>query len=87
MILNRNFCMGKLKEREVTTFPENNQKFKWAASWQNHQNGMCLRLRSAWASAQSDQSSRCAHWVVKDPSYLRVDSKDFDQTGRMPRLI
>ena len=31
----------------------------WAASWQNQQNGMCAqrRLRSAWASAQSDQSS------------------------------
>ena len=33
----------------------------WAASWQNQQNGMCAqrRLRSAWASAQSDQSLRC----------------------------
>ena len=35
----------------------------WAASWQNKQNGMCAqrRLRSAWASAQSDQSLRCPH--------------------------
>ena len=34
----------------------------WAATWQNQQNGMCTqqRLRSAWASAQSDQSLRCA---------------------------
>ena len=34
----------------------------WAASWQNQQNGMCAkpRLRSAWASAQSDQSLCCA---------------------------
>ena len=34
----------------------------WAASWQNQQNGMCAqrRLRSAWASAQSDQSLHCA---------------------------
>ena len=34
----------------------------WAASWQNQQNGMCVqrRLRSAWASAQSDQSLCCA---------------------------
>ena len=33
----------------------------WAASCQNQQNGMCAqrRLRSAWASAQSDQSLRC----------------------------
>ena len=36
---------------------------KWAASWQNQQNGMCdqRRHRSAWASAQSDQSLRCPH--------------------------
>ena len=31
---------------------------KWAASWQNQQNGMCAQRRlTAWASAQSDQSS------------------------------
>ena len=37
--------------------------FKWATSWQNQQNGMCAqwRLRSAWASTQSDQSLRCPH--------------------------
>ena len=45
------------------------------------------RLRSAWASAQSDQSSLCAQWVVKDPSFLHANSKDSDWTGRMPRLI
>ena len=33
----------------------------WAASWQNQQNDCAQqRLRSAWASAQSDQSLRCA---------------------------
>ena len=33
------------------------KRAKWAASWQNQQNGMCAqrRLRSAWASTQSDQ--------------------------------
>ena len=47
---------------------------KWAASWQNQQNGMWAhrRLRSAWEYAQSDQSSLSAwrklvslatHWV------------------------
>ena len=32
-------------------------------SWQNQQNGMCAqrRLRSAWASAQTDQGLRCLH--------------------------
>ena len=45
------------------------------------------RLRSAWASAQSDQSSLCAHWVAKNQSFLHADSEDSDQTGRMPTLI
>ena len=51
--------------------------FIWAASWQNQQNGMCTqrRLRSAWASAQSDQSllsawrklgSLATHWMHSD---------------------
>ena len=43
--------------------------------------------RSAWASAQSDQSSLCAQSVAKDPSFLHVDTEDSDQTGQMPRLI
>ena len=35
----------------------------WATAWQNQQNDMCAqrRFRSAWASAQSDQSLRCPH--------------------------
>ena len=61
----------------------------WAASWQNQQNAMCTqwRLRSAWASTQSDQSSLSA---LRKPGSLTthwVHSKDSDQTGRMPRLI
>ena len=45
------------------------------------------RLRSAWASAQPDQSALHAKWVAKDPSFLPADSEDSDQTGRMSRLI
>ena len=43
------------------------------------------KLKSAWASAQSDQSLSCAlnQWVAKDPSFFHADSKDSDQTGRM----
>ena len=60
----------------------------WAASWQNEQNDCAQRrLRSAWASAQSDQSLLCAQSVVMDPSFLHADSEDSDQTGRMPRLF
>ena len=60
-----------------------------AASWQNQQNDLCAqrRLRSAWASAQSDQSSQRAQWVAEDPMFLHADSEDSDQTGQMPRLI
>ena len=44
--------------------------------------------RSACASAQSDQSLRCAlNWVANDPSFLHADNEDSDQTGPMPRLI
>ena len=41
-----------------------------------------LAIRPVWS-----ESSLSAEWVVKDPSFLRADSEDFDQTGRMPMLI
>ena len=44
------------------------------------------RLRSAWASIQSE-SSLCAEWVAKDPSFLHMDSEDSDQPGHLPSLI
>ena len=55
----------------------------WAASWQNQQNGMCAqrRLRSGWASAQSDHSLLCAWCVAKDPTFLQADNEDSDQTA------
>ena len=61
---------------------------KWAAAWQNQQCDLCAqrRLRSAWASAQSDQSSLCTFWVAKDPGFLHADSEDSDHTGWMTRL-
>ena len=40
-----------------------------------------------WVCAQTDQSSQCAQWVAKNPSFLHADSEDSHQTGRMPRLI
>ena len=38
-------------------------------------------------SKDSDHSLLSALWVVKDPSFLYVDSKDSYLTGRMHRLI
>ena len=75
--------------------PENQEKQvmrkinNWATAWQNQLNDLCpqQRLRSAWASTQSDESSLYVLWVAKDPTFLHADSEDSDQTGRMPRLI
>ena len=71
----------------------------WWASWQNQQND-CLPSEDSDhpghpPSLITDQSSLCAQWVAKDPSFLQADSEDADQTGRMhsdqtgqmPRLI
>ena len=33
------------------------------------------------------ESSLCAYWIAKGPSFLHADSENPDQTGRMPRLI
>ena len=41
-----------------------------------------LGIRPVWS-----ESSLCAQWVAKDPSFLHTDSEDSDQSGRMPRLI
>ena len=41
-----------------------------------------LGIRPVWS-----ESSLCAQWVAKDPSFLHADSEDSDKTGRMPRLI
>ena len=62
---------------------------KWAAAWQNQQNDLCTqrRLRSAWASAQSDQSSVSAWRKLGSLATYWAYSKDSDQTGQMPRLI
>ena len=41
-----------------------------------------LGIRPVWS-----ESSQCTQWVAEDPMFLHADSKDSDQTGRMPRLI
>ena len=60
-----------------------------AVTWQNQQNGMCAqrRLKSAWASTQSDQSSLSAWRNLGSLATQWVHSEDSDQTGQMPRLI
>ena len=55
----------------------------------NQQNGMCAQqnLISAWASAQSDQSSLSAWRKLQSLATNWAQSEDSDHTGRMPRLI
>ena len=47
--------------RAWLSWKNKHEEMIWAASWQNQQNGMCAqrRMRSAWASAQSDRSLHC----------------------------
>ena len=41
-----------------------------------------LGTRPVWS-----ESSPCAVWAAKDPTFPHADSEDSDQTRRMPRLI
>ena len=62
---------------------------KWDAIWQPTK-WVCAqrRLRSGWASAQSDKSLRCPHEETLGSLATRWGhSEDSDQTGWMPRLI
>ena len=53
-----------------------NYLFKPEHSKTNEMSCAQRRLRSAWASAQSDQSLLCAQWVAKGPVLLHADSED-----------
>ena len=41
-----------------------------------------LGIRPVWS-----ESSLCAQWVAKDPSFLHTDSEEYDQTGRTVTLL
>ena len=62
---------------------------KWDVAQQNQQNDLCAqwRLRSTWASAQSDQSLCCPHEETLGPWLSLESSAKIDQTGEMPRLF
>ena len=57
----------------------------WASTRKKQENFMSAqrRLKSVWASAQSDQPSLCAQWVAKDPSCLHADSEDWSEWADM----
>ena len=62
---------------------------KWATEIQNQQNDLCAqrRLRSAWASTQSDQSSLSAWRSIGSLATHKAPSEDSGQIGQMARLI
>ena len=53
-------CKRKCDEMNMCCICRLEEETFWATSWRNQQNDFCAqrRLRSAWASAQSDQSLR-----------------------------
>ena len=46
-----------------------------------------LGVCTDWSGMPRLISSLCTQWIVKDLSFLHVDSEDADQTGWMPGLI
>ena len=82
------------KQLEITVYPWHSLHMmpresitisdKWAASWQNQQNGMCAQPKSSLGikfsslSAWRKPGSLATHWA---------HSEDSDQTGWLPRLI
>ena len=66
------------KSRQFLIIGVNSLVHNWAASWQNEQlterpakAQINLGIRPVWS-----ESSLCAQWVAKDPSFLHVDSED-----------
>ena len=58
----------------------------WAVTWQNQQ-WLCVqqRLRSVWASSQSDQSLRCPHEATLGPQLsIEHTAKTLIRLGRCP---
>ena len=83
-------CKGQQFPLAISCLAGQVQRLTWTASWQNQQSEcahsenlqVSLGIRPVWT-----YSSLCTQWVAKDPSFLHADSKDSEQTGRMPRLI
>ena len=59
----------------------------WATAWQNQQNPLCAQqgLRSAWASAQSEQSLRSPHEETLGPKLpIECTAKTLIRLGGCP---
>ena len=78
-------CISKLQNCNTNWELSLSYEKIWAASWQNQQNDLCAkqRLRSAWASAQSDQSLRCQYEESLGP-WLPIDCTASLRWAHMP---
>ena len=85
LVWNGSGRMGKWAKRPEPFFWSGSICNIWAVARQNKQTDMCpkRRLRSAWASTQSDQSLSSLHEENLGP---KLPAKT-DQTGPMPKLI
>ena len=70
---------------------KNNDTWKTFEPWHDKTNKMSVRPAKTQISLGIcpvwSESLLCAQWVAKGPRFLHADSKDSDQTRRMPRLI
>ena len=72
-----------------TAASKRKSKIKWATSWQNLQKWPCAwwSLRSAWASALSDESLRCAlNGQQKTQAFFIRTAKNLIRLGGCPGL-
>ena len=83
----RLLCMYSILAYKIFYSHDNEKKKmkkKWDASWQNQHTDMCAqrRLRSAWASAQSDQSLRFAlNGQLKTQAFFMRTAKTLIRLG------
>ena len=72
------------EEEELVLIP--NQYTKWATTWQNQENEcapaktqISLGIRPVWS-----ESSLCAQWVARDPTFLHAEAKTLIRMGGCP---
>ena len=87
--VNRQVWANNVDPDQVRVFTICHSICIWAASWQNQQNDFSnqRRLRSAWASALSDQSLCCLHEETLGPQLPIERTVKTDQNGQMLKLI
>ena len=71
---------GRIGQRHILMSRSTTKLTKWHVRHAKIQ--ISLGINPVWS-----KSSLCAQWEAKDARFLRAESEDSDQTGRMPRPI